>query len=122
MFGVSTNNFLKNIEWAKKGIFSFSNSPLTMLTTTGIFMLLGSVFLAIVVGALRLLIPDIAPKGITTVLIAILIFGSFNIFAVGLVGEYVAKIMTEVKARPRLIRSSIVRNGEATELLPDGKY
>lgn len=122
MFGVSTNNFLKNIEWAKKGIFSFSNSPLTMLTTTGIFMLLGSIFLAIVVGALRLLIPDIAPKGITTVLIAILIFGSFNIFAVGLVGEYVAKIMTEVKGRPRLIRSSIVRNGEATELLPDGKY
>ncbi|MNY81653.1 hypothetical protein D3C86_2233210 [compost metagenome] len=48
-------------------------------------------------------------------------FGSFNIFAIGLVGEYVAKIMAEVKGRPRLIRSALIRNGKATELLPDGK-
>ena len=48
-------------------------------------------------------------------------FGSFNIFAIGLVGEYVAKIMTEVKERPRLIRSALIRNGKSTDLLPDGK-
>ncbi len=29
--------------------------------------------------------------------------------------------MTEVKGRPRLIRASLIRNGEETELLPDGK-
>jgi hypothetical protein len=54
-------------------------------------------------------------------LITILMFGSFNLFAIGLVGEYVAKIMAEVKSRPRLIRSALIRNGTATELLPDGK-
>ncbi|MDQ1426264.1 MAG: polyisoprenyl-phosphate glycosyltransferase, partial [Acidimicrobiaceae bacterium] len=43
------------------------------------------------------------------------------LFAIGLVGEYVSKIMTEVKGRPRLIRASLIRNGERTELLPDGK-
>ncbi len=48
-------------------------------------------------------------------------FGSLNLFAVGLVGEYVAKIMSEVKSRPRLIRSALIRNGKTTELLPDGK-
>ena len=39
MFGRSTNNLLKNIDWAKKGIFSFSNTPLTMLTSAGVVLL-----------------------------------------------------------------------------------
>jgi dolichol-phosphate mannosyltransferase len=121
MFGVSTNNFFKNIEWAKRGIFSFSNAPLTMLTTIGITALLLSCLLALVVASLKIFYPDIAPKGATTMLIAILIFGSFNLFAIGLVGEYVAKIMTEVKGRPRLIRSTLIRKGVTTDLLPDGK-
>ena len=121
MFGRSTNNFLKNIDWAKRGIFSFSNTPLTMLTTLGTICLIVSLTIAVIEGVLRLFVPGIAPKGITTILVAILIFGSFNLFAVGLVGEYVAKIMAEVKARPRLIRSALIRSGELTELLPDGK-
>lgn len=121
MFGVTTNSFIKNLDWAKKGIFSFSNTPLSMLTAIGVVTLVISIFAAIVIALLRIFVPDIAPKGITTVLIAILLFGSFNIFAVGLVGEYVAKIMAEVKGRPRLIRTAIIRNGKATRLLPDGK-
>ena len=121
MFGESTNNFFKNIEWAKKGIFSFSNTPLTMLTSLGVVLLGLSTMLAIIIALLRIFVPDIAPRGITTVLIAILFFGSFNIFAIGLVGEYVSKIMTEVKARPRLIRAALIRNGRSTDLLPDGK-
>lgn len=121
MFGRSTNSFMKNIDWAKKAILSFSNSPLTMLTNTGIISLAVSLLVAVVVVVLRVFIPHIAPRGITTVLIVTLIFGSFNLFAIGLVGEYVSKIMTEVKRRPRLIRASLIRNGERTELLPDGK-
>jgi dolichol-phosphate mannosyltransferase len=70
---------------------------------------------------LRIAIPDIAPKGLTTVLIFVLFFGSLNLFGIGLVGEYIAKIITEVKARPRLIRASITRNGEIVNMLPDGK-
>lgn len=121
MFGVSTNNLSKNIEWAKKGIFSFSNVPLTMLTTAGVFMLGISILAAIVAAILRVVSPEVAPRGMTTLLIAILMFGSMNLFALGLIGEYVAKVMTEVKRRPRLIRSALIRNGEVSELLPDGK-
>ncbi len=121
MFGKSTNNLIKNMDWAKKGILSFSNTPLTMLTTMGVALLIGSFILAIVTAALRFFYPDIAPRGMTTVLITILAFGSLNLFAVGLVGEYVAKIMAEVKGRPQLIRSALIRNGKSTDLLPDGK-
>ena len=121
MFGRSTNSLLRNIDWAKKGIFSFSNTPLTLLTSIGVVSLALSTLAAIVVALLRLLIPDIAPRGTTTLLITILMFGSLNLFAIGLVGEYVAKIMVEVKGRPRLIRAALIRHGKSTELLPDGK-
>lgn len=121
MFGRSTNNIFKNISWAKKGIFSFSDTPLTMLTAAGIILLAFSMLSSLVLIGLKLFLPDVAPKGATTILVTILFFGALNLFAVGLVGEYVAKIMTEVKGRPRLIRSALIRRGRTTRLLPDGK-
>jgi polyisoprenyl-phosphate glycosyltransferase len=120
MFGESTNNLLKNLEWAKRGIFSFSNTPLKLLTAGGVLLLALSVVLGFVLAILRVWLPDIVPRGFTTVLLFSLFFGAINLFAIGLVGEYVAKIMEEVKARPRLIRAGLIRNGEVSELLPDG--
>jgi nucleoside-diphosphate-sugar epimerase/glycosyltransferase involved in cell wall biosynthesis len=121
MFGRSTNSLLKNIGWAKKGIFSFSDTPLTMLTAAGVVLLMLSVLAATVMVVLKVFRPDIAPRGATTMLVMTLFFGSLNLFAIGLVGEYVAKIMAEVKGRPRLIRSALIRHGKSTQLLPDGK-
>lgn len=120
-FGRSTNDLLSNLAWAKRGIFSFSDTPLTMLTAAGVGLFALSCVAISVVAALRLLWPDIAPRGATTLLIAILLFGSLNLLAIGIVGEYISKIMTEVKGRPRLIRSAIIRAGRTTELSPDGK-
>jgi dolichol-phosphate mannosyltransferase len=120
MFGESTNNLLKNLEWAKRGIFSFSNTPLKVLSGAGIVLLGLSILLALILIILRLLFPHIAPRGAVTLLLASLFFGAINLFAIGLVGEYVAKIMEEVKGRPRLIRAGLMRNGELSQLLPDG--
>ena len=39
MFGRSTNNLIKNLGWAKRGILSFSNTPLNMLSTMGTLLL-----------------------------------------------------------------------------------
>lgn len=118
MFGRTTNTLVKNIDWAKKGIFSFSNVPLTLLTTAGLALLGLSFVAAFVVAALRILWPDVAPRGATTLLIAILMFGSLNLFGIGLVGEYIGKIMIEVKRRPRLIRSALIRHGVVNTQLP----
>ncbi len=119
MFGVSTNNLLKNIGWAKRGIFSFSNTPLNMLTVGGIVLLGLSGLFGVAALLIRLIAPDMVPRGLTTILLAILFFGAINLFAIGLVGEYVAKIMEEVKGRPRLIRAALIKNGEVTQLLPE---
>lgn len=115
MFGRTTNTLSKNIDWAKKGIFSFSNVPLTLLTTTGLVLLALSILTALTVAILRIIWPDIAPRGITTLLISVLMFGSLNLFGLGLVGEYIGKIMIEVKGRPRLIRAALIRHGVVTD-------
>ncbi len=119
MFGVSTNNLFKNIGWAKRGIFSFSNTPLIMLTAGGLALLGLSGVLGFVAVLTRLLTPSLVPPGLTTILLTILFFGAINLFAIGLVGEYVAKIMEEVKGRPRLIRAALIKDGETAQLLPE---
>lgn len=112
MFGRTTNSLFKNIGWAKKGILSFSNTPLNILSVVGIglFGLACLAALLQVVG--RLLFPSLVPPGFSTLLILVLFFGGANILAVALIGEYVAKIFEEVKRRPPFIRRSVIRDGE----------
>jgi len=110
-FGKSTNNLWKNIEWAKKGIFSYSNRPLSVLTFIGIISLAISIFLAFTSVFVRLFFPAFVPQGFTTLILLVLIFGSLNLFAISLVGEYVLKITQEVKKRPHFIRKKIINRG-----------
>ena len=112
LFGVTTNSFLKNIGWAKKGIYSFTYVPLDILSTAAVILLgvtgfvMGAQLLA------KLFFPQLAPRGITTLLVAVLFFGSLNLVAISIVGEYVAKIFEEVKRRPHFIRRSMIKEGE----------
>jgi nucleoside-diphosphate-sugar epimerase/glycosyltransferase involved in cell wall biosynthesis len=112
MFGRTTNSLPKNIAWAKKGILSFSYTPLSVLTFVATLLLVASMALALVQLVLRIVVPDSAPKGITTLLLAILFFGSINLLAIATVGEYVAKILEESKRRPHFIRRAMIRRGE----------
>jgi len=121
LFGKSTNSFLKNIEWAKKGIFSFSNLPLSILTATGLALFLFSMGLGLIQVLLKIYNPAIAPPGITLIMLTTLFFGSINLLAIGILGEYMAKILTEVKNRPKLIRSSIIRDGKIVVCGPTKK-
>jgi dolichol-phosphate mannosyltransferase len=111
-FGVTTNNLAKNLGWAKKGILSFSYVPLNVLSVCGTLLFALSLILMVTQVAWRLLAPAAAPRGITTLLLAILFFGSINLFAIGLAGEYIGRIFEEVKRRPHFIRRSMIRDGE----------
>ena len=112
MFGTTTNSLFKNIGWAKKGIFSFSNTPLNILSFSGVVLFFFTLLLSALQLILRLLFPDLAPKGVTTVLLAILFFGSVNLMGLSILGEYIGKIFEEVKQRPHFIRRSIIKDGE----------
>ena len=116
LFGTSTNSLIKNLGWAKMGILSFTNVPLNLMTILGVATLILSVMLIIIFALLKIFFPEIAPKGTTTIMLLILSFGSINLFAISLIGEYIGKIILEVKQRPRVIRSEIIRSGITTEL------
>jgi dolichol-phosphate mannosyltransferase len=111
-FGISTNSFWKNLGWAKKGILSFSYVPLTILSVSAIFLFALSVVLMLAEVVMKIVSPSLAPKGFATVLLLVLFFGSLNLLAIGVVGEYLAKIFEEVKQRPHFIRRSVIRDGE----------
>jgi dolichol-phosphate mannosyltransferase len=112
MFGRTTNSLLKNLGWAKKGILSFSYTPLSLLSFFGTVLFLLSIILGSVQITLRLAFPTLAPKGATTILLLILFFGAINLLGIATVGEYVAKILEETKRRPHFIRRAIIRGGE----------
>ena len=106
MFGVSTNNWRKNIAWARKAIFSFSFLPLEFMSYLGVF-LTGISFLALIIQIiLRFLMPNV-PQGFTTIIVLVLFFGGVQVLAISIIGEYISKIFEETKKRPKFIRMSI---------------
>ncbi len=111
MFGVSTNNWVKNIGWAKKGIFSFSRMPLHFLTAFGGVATVGAAVLAVASIVIRLLFPQSTPQGITFLSLLVMFFGSVTILGLGLLGEYIGKIFEETKARPAFIRRNLIVRG-----------
>jgi polyisoprenyl-phosphate glycosyltransferase len=112
MFGVSTNNLLKNIGWAKKGLLSFSNTPLNMLSAAGVLLFGFSLVMVMVYIGSRIFFPHAAPRGFTSLVLIVIFFGSINILAASIIGEYIAKIFEEVKRRPHFVRRNFIRNGE----------
>jgi dolichol-phosphate mannosyltransferase len=110
MFGRTTNNFLRNLGWARKAVFSFSYIPLDLIT----FLALVSVVVA-VVGivaqiVMRLFFPGIVPSGFTTLIVLILFVGGIQLLCLSIIGSYLAHIYDEVKRRPAFIVDSILND------------
>lgn len=106
MFGKTTNSLLKNLNWATKGIFSFSYVPLQFLALLSSIIFIFASLSIIVLIVLKLLHPEI-PHGITSILIAILFFGALQLLGISILGEYMGKIFEEVKGRPKYVVKSI---------------
>jgi len=106
VFGRSTNNWIRNIWWARKGIFSFSFMPLDLLFYGGILLTLLSIAALIWQIIYRLLHPSME-HGLTTILVLILFFGGVQLMGLSILGEYVGKLLEETKHRPKYLRRSI---------------
>lgn len=110
-YGRSTHSWWKNVWWARKGIFSFTFLPIEVLGYVAITMTALSTCAVVhrVVEVIRH--PD-APYGMALLITLVAFFGSLNLLAVALVGEYVIKIFEETKRRPKFIRKAIRCGGE----------
>ena len=99
------------IKYAITNIASFSSAPLHIVTVMGVVTLV----IAVVFGVISLVqkIAGTAQPGFTTVILLLLIIGSFLMISLGVIGYYLARIYDEVKGRPRYIISRICgREGE----------
>ena len=108
MFGRTTNNFLKNIWWAKKAIFSFSLKPLHYIQGFGISLFALSMALSAFYFVYYLVRPPENAPGITTIVLLILGLGGMQLLSLSILGDYLGKVLEETKARPRYIRSTII--------------
>jgi glycosyltransferase involved in cell wall biosynthesis len=112
MFGKSTNNFLKNLGWATKGILNVSRVPLTLISLLGatLFVLgfIGTIIVStgMIMGKIELSLGIII--SISTINLAL---GLISILSIGAIGEYVGRILEETKSRPRFLVASFIRNG-----------
>lgn len=99
--GVSKYPLGKMLSFAVDGITSFSVRPLRYITYLGLifmFISLAAIIYAIVVYAEGRTI-----QGWTSLLVSLWFIGGAILVALGVIGEYVGKIYSEVKRRPRYI-------------------
>lgn len=87
---------------ALEGITSFSTFPLRVWTYIGLFI----AGLSFIYGA-WMIFDTIAfgnsVKGYPSLLVSMLFFGGIQLIGVGVLGEYIGRIYTEVKQRPRYV-------------------
>lgn len=108
-FGKSTNNFLKNLNWAKKGLFSFSYFPLEFMSLFSYLIVALSAVALITYVIFYFLYPG-APKGITTLIVLVLFIGGIQLLSISILSEYIRKVLDETKKRPLYIIKKILNN------------
>jgi glycosyltransferase involved in cell wall biosynthesis len=107
-------SYLRLVRLALDAIFSSSTLPLRIWTYIGMLMavvsLVYSLFLAV-----RTLIFGVDVPGYASTAILILVFGGVNMFALGIIGEYVGRIYAEVRQRPLYIVRSHISSAKSGE-------
>jgi dolichol-phosphate mannosyltransferase len=109
LFGKSTNNLFRNIQWAKKGIFSFSYLPLEIISFFSYLIVLISC-IGLIIYTILYFIKDETPKGITTLIVLVLFLGGMQLLSISILSEYIGKILEETKKRPNYIIKKILNN------------
>jgi glycosyltransferase involved in cell wall biosynthesis len=104
--GRSTFSFRKLFDFAIDGVTAFSNKPLRVAGYTGALVAI----LAVVYGlfeATRTLIFGVEVPGFTTIIVAVTLLGGIQMMFLGVIGEYIGRVYTEVKGRPiYIVRNS----------------
>jgi glycosyltransferase involved in cell wall biosynthesis len=100
--GTSAWGLAKLTELAITGITSFSNVPLRVWGFIGFIISFISLVYAVYIVTVTLLYGADLP-GYPTIVVAIMFFGGIQLLSIGILGEYIARIFTEIKQRPHYI-------------------
>lgn len=89
----------KLIKYAMEGLFAFSVTPLVLVLWTGIICMFASIGYAAFI-AIRTLFYSDPVRGYPSLVCFVLFFSGLQMFCLGIVGQYIAKIYLETKKRP----------------------
>lgn len=99
--GESKYPLLKMLSFAWKGITSCSAAPLRLAGLMSLLCMLAALAYSLV--SLFQYMEGAVIPGWTSLIIVVLLLGSVQLFCLSVMGEYIAKIFTEVRRRPRYI-------------------
>ncbi|MEY8234524.1 glycosyltransferase family 2 protein [Lachnospiraceae bacterium 66-29] len=97
-------NFWKLFRYAMDGIVNFSQAPLSIASWFGIGMTFCSFLLLLGIIIRKMLFGD-PVAGWASTICTIIFIGGMQMFCLGIMGQYIAKIYLETKGRPHFIIS-----------------
>ncbi|MDQ0506253.1 glycosyltransferase family 2 protein [Xanthobacter agilis] len=116
--GTTSFNFLRLLGLSMEALTSFSPAPLRLAALCGA----GLAGLALFYGAwivLERLIWGIPLPGYPSLVVGIMVMGGAQLLVMGLMGEYVARILSEIKARPVYFVADHVLTAHDAQTAPD---
>jgi glycosyltransferase involved in cell wall biosynthesis len=103
--GITKNNFYSLYDMAMLGVTNHSKVPLRMMTIGGFIMSFISIFIAFVFFVAKVMFWKSFQLGLAPILIGIFFLGGVQMFFIGLLGEYVGAILTQVRKIPLVVES-----------------
>ena len=100
--GISSQNFYTLYDLAFLGIVNHSKVPLRMATMSGFALAILSLLTALGYLAAKLLFWNQFSLGIAPILIGFFVLTSVQLFFIGIVGEYIGSIYTQVRHHPHV--------------------
>ncbi|MDI3337233.1 glycosyltransferase family 2 protein [Defluviimonas aestuarii] len=114
--GVSKHNLMIMIDQALNAIFAFTRAPMRACTFAGfgiaIFSILFSIFS---VFAWFMGIGD-APRGTTTIIVALFFLSGIQLLFIGMLGEYITSIHNQVRGGPMVIEKELINIEDETPI------
>jgi glycosyltransferase involved in cell wall biosynthesis len=101
--GFTKNNFYTLYDIAMLGITNHSKVPLRLATMTGFIVAFLNLLLAVAYFIYKLAFWDSFTVGIAPLVIGLFFFGSVQLFFIGIIGEYIGSIHTQVLKRPLVV-------------------
>jgi glycosyltransferase involved in cell wall biosynthesis len=113
--GITKNNFYTLYDIGMLGITSHSKVPIRLAAMAGFTLGFASLCVSLIYTVLKLMDWDRFQAGTAPVLIGLFFFSSIQLFFIGILGEYVAAIHTQVLKRPLVIEKLRINFDELPE-------
>lgn len=106
--GLSKHNIFSLIDQALNGIFSFTRAPLRLCTFAGIAISIFCILFALY-STVAYFFTDVgAPRGTMTIIVALFFLSGIQMFFIGMLGEYVTSIHSQVRRGPLVVERETV--------------